>query len=190
MHLIYSADMSGVIYSRDVHGTGPNSGEAMQDRKPSLQLEWQNGFLFAIFALLLICVVRFSWRQGLLCTALFFVSLLAHEAGHMLLADMNQTRVKAIGFCKWGVYLRREKAEGMAEVAISAAGPTVNLLIAYFFHDFSGTGTLAWLSQMNAVLFLINILPIGGSDGKRILTTLRELRAQRLAMAPITNTQP
>jgi Zn-dependent protease len=161
----------------------------MQDTKAALKFEWQNGFLFAIFALLLICTVRFGWRHGLLYTALFFVSLIAHEAGHMLLADMNHTRVKALGFCKWGVYLRREKAEGMAEIAISAAGPTVNLLIAYFFHDFSGTGTLAWLSQMNAILFVINMVPIAGSDGKRILTTLRELRAQRLAMTTVFTEQ-
>lgn len=161
----------------------------MQDVKPRLQLEWQNGFLLAIGALLCICVVRFGWQQGLVCTGLFFVSLLAHEAGHMLLADLNETCVKALGFCKWGVYLRREKAEGMAEIAISAAGPTVNLLIAYFLHDFTGSGTLAWLAQMNGVLFLINILPIGGSDGKRILTTLRELRAQRLALAAVSTDQ-
>jgi Zn-dependent protease len=161
----------------------------MQDNKAALQFEWQNGFLLALVALLLICVVRFGWRRGLLYTGLFFASLLAHEAGHMLLADMNDTRVKAIGFCKWGMYLRREKAEGIAEVAISAAGPTVNLLIAYFFHDFGGTGMLAWLSQMNAALFIINMLPIGLSDGKRILSTLRELRAQRLALATVSTEQ-
>ena len=81
------------------------------------------------------------------------------------------------------------KGGGHGGIAISAAGPTVNLLIAYFFHDFSGPGTLAWLSQMNAILFLINMVPIGGSDGKRILTTLRELRAQRLAMTTVSTEQ-
>jgi Zn-dependent protease len=161
----------------------------MQENEARLHFEWQNGFLFTIFALLLICVVRFGWTHGLLYTVLFFASLLAHEAAHTLLADLNQTRVKALGFCKWGVYLRREKAQGIAEIAISAAGPTVNLLIAYFFHDFTGSGTLAWLSQMNAFLFIFNILPIGGSDGKRILITLRELRAQRLALATVSTEQ-
>jgi Zn-dependent protease len=42
---------------------------------------------------------------------------------------------------------------------------------------------------MNAILFVINMVPIAGSDGKRILTTLRELRAQRLAMTTVSTEQ-
>lgn len=130
--------------------------------------------------MLLITMLRFGREQGLFCTTLFFASLLAHEAGHIVLAKLNHTRIKAIGFCKWGVYLRREKAPtGFSEILIAVSGPMVNLLIAYFLHDFTGSGPLAWLAQMNAVLFVINMVPFGGSDGKRILTTLREFRTHR-----------
>lgn len=153
----------------------------MQENERKLGIEWHNGFLFSVFAMLVITMIRFGREQGLFCTLLFFASLIAHEAGHMLLAKVSRTRVKAMGFCKWGVYLRREKSSLFStEIAIAAAGPAVNLLIAYFLHDFSGSGPLAWLAQMNVVLFIINMAPFGGSDGKRILTTWRELRSARL----------
>jgi Zn-dependent protease len=124
-------------------------------------------------ALLAITAVRFDLGRGLAATAFFVLSLLAHEAGHFLVAKLNGTSCSAIGFCFRGAYLRRERASGVAEIAISSAGPLVNIVLAVVLWE--KAGLFAWLAQMNAILALLNLIPFRGSDGQRILANLREL---------------
>jgi Zn-dependent protease len=145
----------------------------------SVRFEFRAGFLLPLVPLVLIAVVRLGWSAGFLGTGLFILCVLAHEFGHALFAILNGTRISAFGLCAWGAYLRREKAESYAEIAISAAGPLVSLLIAILF--WNGTGMLRWLAEMNMMLFGLNVLPIWGSDGKRILASIRELSSARPA---------
>lgn len=147
----------------------------------SFSFEWGWGFLFPVSCIVLITVLQFKWLEGLALTAAFFASVIAHEAGHLLVARVNGTAVSAFGCNHRGVYLRREKAEGAAELAISAAGPAVNLMLALLLYSYDGNWS--WLAKMNGFLFLLNTLPIAGSDGHRILLRLRELRAE--AKAPV-----
>lgn len=153
----------------------------------AIRFEFQKSFLLPLSALLVITIFRFGVARGLMCTALFFGCLLAHELGHASFAVATNTQVSALGFCKWGAYIRRHKAvEGANELLISGAGPAVNLVIALLLRDASGI--LGWLAQINLVLFLINILPMWNSDGKRMLSTWRELRRQRPAVGlPVKN---
>ena len=153
----------------------------------SIRFEFHKSFLLPLAALLVITIVRFGAASGLLCTGLFFACLLAHEVGHASFAIATNTQVSALGFCKWGAYIRRHKAaESANELLISAAGPAVNLAIALLLRDASGI--LGWLAQINVVLFLINILPMWNSDGKRMLSTWRDLRRQRPAVVvPVKN---
>src|SRR4029453_10922967 len=104
-------------------------------------------------------------------TLLFVLSLLAHEAGHVLTALLTGTRLTAVGFCLWGAYTRRERAQGAAEILIAAAGPAVNLLLVALLFD--ADGLLGWVAQMNTALAIINLVPIGSSDGRRILSTIQ-----------------
>jgi Zn-dependent protease len=146
----------------------------------SIRLEFHKSFLLPFGALLAITIFRFGVARGLLSTTLFFACLMAHEAGHAAFAIATQTKVSAVGFSKWGVYIRRHKSQQSAnELLIAAAGPLMNLVIALALRDQSGI--TQWLAQLNGVLFVVNILPFWNSDGKRIMNTLHELRKQSAA---------
>ena len=150
----------------------------------SIRLEFHKSFFLPLGALLVITIFRFGVARGLLSTTLFFACLLAHEVGHAAFAIATQTKVSALGFSKWGAYIRRHKSQVPAnELLIAAAGPLANLVIALALRDQSGI--VQWLAQINGVLFVVNILPFWNSDGKRIVNTLRELRHQPAkAIAP------
>ncbi len=139
-------------------------------RAGKIKFELVAGAIVPITALLVITVVRFGLADGLMATALFVGCLLAHEAAHMLAALVTGTRFSAMGFCLRGAYIRRERARGIVELVISGAGPAVNLLLAAFL--WRSQGILGWLAQMNAGLALINLLPLRGSDGQRIVSEL------------------
>ena len=137
----------------------------------AIRLELKPGAIVPAGALLMITLVRFGWWQGLAASALFLLSLLAHEAGHVAAAQLCGKRVVAVGLCLKGAYNRRERAEGNAEFAISAAGPALNLALAAVLIGPSGLD--AWFGQINLVLALFNLLPFAGSDGQRMLSILR-----------------
>ena len=98
----------------------------------------------------------------------FFISLLAHEAGHVCMALLLGVRIKRIGLTWRGPYLVREQGTPAANALVSAAGPFVNLLLA----------ALTWRSYQpfafaNLVLGLTNLLPTRNSDGSRILRAMK-----------------
>ena len=137
-----------------------------------LEFEWDTRFLLLVAAIGVLACLRFGVDGGFGMTTAFFASVLLHEAGHMLLATAHHTPVKALGSSTRGVYLRRGKSQGLAEILISAAGRTVNLAIACSL--IYTEGRIGWLAQMNLALFVLNMLPVKGSDGQRILAVLRE----------------
>ncbi len=143
----------------------------------SVRLRVFAGALVPVSLLLAITIFRFGILDGITATALLVGCLLAHEAGHCLMALLTNTRVSEIGLCVRGAYTRRDQAEGFTELLISAAGVIVNAMIAVAFWNTSGI--LLWLAQMNAILVVINLLPIRGSDGQRMLAKLRELTTTR-----------
>ncbi len=142
------------------------------ERAGWIRLEFLRGALVPAIALLVITIAKFGLARGLAAALLFVLSVLAHECGHLLAAWLTGTRFSAIGFCLFGAYNRRERAHGGDEFFISAAGPTVNLAIAALLTH--TTGMPAWLAQMNLLLFFLNLLPFGHSDGQRMLALVRE----------------
>ncbi len=144
-----------------------------------VRFELLAGAMVPITALLFITGIRFGLWDGLTTTALFLASLLAHEMAHAIVATMTGTRCSALGFCLRGAYIRRERAQGITELAISAAGPTVNFLLTLLL--WNARGVWGWLAQMNAVLTVVNLLPWSGSDGGRMLTELRVIVGSRLS---------
>ena len=138
-----------------------------------MQLEFQWGALVPLAGFLLITIIRFGPEASTIATALLVACLVAHEAGHAMTAIATHTKVSAIGFCLKGAYLRRSRAKGGIEILISIAGPMVNLLLAILL--WSPHGIQAFLAQMNAFLFLINMWPHRGSDGQRILAEIRNM---------------
>lgn len=123
---------------------------------------------------------------GTVAGLLLIFSLLLHEAGHISVAFLTGTRVNAAGICLKGPYIRRQVASTRgADLAIASAGLAVNLLIVLAFWD--ATGMLHWLAGLNAYFAASNLLPIGGSDGQRIL---RLLRGHRSISSGVTHPLP
>lgn len=141
------------------------------DHSESLHVELHAGALLPLAALLAVTIGRFGWELGVLCSAMFVLSLLCHESGHLLAARLTGTRVSAVGFCLYGAYNRRHAAKGRAEFWISAAGPAANFAIAALL--FGHAGALQWTAEVNLVLGILNLIPLRNSDGQRMLRIIR-----------------
>ncbi len=123
--------------------------------------------------------LRFGLSQGIAVTAVLVFSMLLHEMGHAVTAYGCNVPVSEIGFCGKGAYLCRRKAAGITEALIAAAGPLVNLLLFDLFSMFAPSSDLfRWASVGNAVMYLYNLAPLRGTDGYRLLATLREIRCR------------
>ncbi len=74
------------------------------------------------------------WTAGIAAAVLFYVSLLAHELGHALLARRLGARVEGITLWLFGgvTRLTGEAATASAELRIAIVGPGISLLVALF----------------------------------------------------------
>lgn len=119
---------------------------------------------------------------GLITTLLFFVSVLAHELGHALLALRNQIPVKGITLFIFGgvAQIAQEPRSPGAEFRIAIAGPLVSLALAGVFGltyllD-QGIALLAapsmYLLRINFILAVFNMIPGFPLDGGRVLRSI------------------
>ncbi len=120
---------------------------------------------------------------GLLLGALTVVSLLLHECGHLLAARALRVKVREIGFCLRGSYIRREPARmPLDDAFIALSGPLANALVAAALWTLPGVGH--WLAIYNLVLMASNLVPLPGSDGWRAFHGLT--RKPAVARVPAT----
>jgi Zn-dependent protease len=125
--------------------------------------------------LVLVCVVlgvrMGGWQLGIPEAALFLLSLLLHEAGHILAAAALKVPVREFGLELRGTYVRRAYATRRRdEILIAASGPLMNLLMVVPFIFLPRLGLQ--LAMCNMMLAVINLLPLPSSDGLRILRNL------------------
>ena len=125
--------------------------------------------------LVLVCVVlgvrMGGWQLGIPEAALFLLSLLLHEAGHILAAAALKVPVREFGLELRGTYVRRAYATRRRdEIMIAASGPLMNLLMVVPFIFLPRLGLQ--LAMCNLMLAVINLLPLPSSDGLRILRNL------------------
>ena len=121
---------------------------------------------------------------GCLGTALFFLTVLAHELAHALTAHHYAMRVEGIDLWALGGVTRMRSAARTprAEWRVAAAGPLVSLLcaalaaVSAFLVERQSSGLLSvalwWLAIVNAILAVFNVLPAAPLDGGRILSGL------------------
>jgi Zn-dependent protease/predicted transcriptional regulator len=110
---------------------------------------------------------------------LFFLSIFLHELGHSVLALRHKVGVRSITLFIFGgvAVMENEPPTPRAEFEIAIAGPVVSALLALVFTWIAaaaGANTpigsmLGWLSWINFIIALFNLLPGFPLDGGRVL---------------------
>lgn len=122
------------------------------------------------------------WAAGLCTAVVFFVSLLAHELAHAVVARRNGVEVDDIVLWLLGgaARLKAEASSPGAELRIAGVGPLVSLLLGGLFAlgawllglvSVSGivVEMVAWLAAINVLLAVFNAVPAAPLDGGRLL---------------------
>lgn len=118
---------------------------------------------------------------GLVAVVAFFVSILAHEFGHALVARRYGVETQSIDLWALGGVARldREPPTPRADGLIAVAGPLVSLVIglvtfgsAFVF----SSNVLIWIGLVNLLLAVFNMLPGAPLDGGRVLRAVRWAR--------------
>ena len=121
-----------------------------------------------------------TWATALVTTVLFFLSVVAHELSHSLLAVRKGIPVIGITLFVFGgvSQLSHEARRPMTEFLIAVVGPLTSLLLAaVLFALWQGVGdlyeslssVLFTLFAVNMILGLFNLLPGFPLDGGRVL---------------------
>ncbi len=124
-----------------------------------------------------------TFLTALLATLLFFASVILHELGHSLVAIARGIKVRAITLFVFGGVAQTGKDADTAatEFFIAIAGPLVSFALAGLFYllklwlmPYSETATavLDWLTTINLVVAIFNLIPGFPMDGGRVFRAL------------------
>lgn len=121
------------------------------------------------------------WWMGVAGVAGLFLSIVAHELTHSVVAKAFGTPVKGITlFFLGGVAeMGEEPTTPGGELLMALAGPLMSAVLALVFHGaaaLAGSGALAlvlsYLAAMNALLAAFNMVPAFPLDGGRVLRAI------------------
>jgi len=144
-----------------------------------VRAHWSMAFVAVWFGVVL--AASLGVVPGLIATVTFFLSILAHEFGHALVARRHGVGTMSIDLWALGgvAQLDREAPTPRAEGLIAVAGPAVSLLIGVVALA-AGYGlnspVLAWIGVVNGALAVFNMLPGAPLDGGRVLRAVRWAR--------------
>jgi Zn-dependent protease/predicted transcriptional regulator len=122
---------------------------------------------------------------GGIAAVTFFLSLLAHELAHAVVARGAGIRVEGITLWLFGgvAKLLDEAKDPRTDLRVAGVGPLVSVLLAAGFALLAllaaglgieglPVGVLWWLSLINTVLAVFNLVPAAPLDGGRILRAI------------------
>ncbi|MFN3740523.1 MAG: M50 family metallopeptidase [Thermodesulfovibrionales bacterium] len=120
------------------------------------------------------------WIKGAIAALLLFVSVGLHELSHSIVAKRYRIHIESITLFIFGgvAHMRGEPPHPRAELLIAIAGPVSSLLLAGIFFLFAiytteGTKALfSYLSQINFILAIFNLIPGFPMDGGRVLRSI------------------
>jgi Zn-dependent protease/predicted transcriptional regulator len=137
------------------------------------------------------------WVLAVAAALIFFISVLAHEIAHSLMARYRGVPVKSITLFLFGGVsnIQREPPSPMAEFLITIVGPLTSFIIGIFFlflgalttsestvlltdpaaalAQFSPLTTiLLWLGSVNIMVGFFNLIPGFPLDGGRVLRSI------------------
>lgn len=113
---------------------------------------------------------------GLSTYALIFISLLVHEAGHLIAAYKTGMRVRSCTIMPYGgelVIPGRHSAPKKDRIIVALGGPiaTILLLLLAFAFPFPGNDMFI---RIQVALLLLNLLPILPLDGGQAISAILE----------------
>ena len=122
------------------------------------------------------------WTRGVVTSLLFFASILLHELGHSMVALRHGIPIRSITLFIFGgvARLARDPQDGRTELKIAAAGPVVSILLGAAFYGLArldvlgdaGRGVAGYLSVINFLVAVFNLVPAFPLDGGRLLRGL------------------
>ena len=127
--------------------------------------------------------LRTYWFMGIVGTLGLFLSIVAHEFAHSLVARKNGMPMKGITLFIFGgvAEMGEEPPRAKAEFMMAIVGPLSSIVIAivfYAIYRFGGflpepvSGVLGYLAWINAILAGFNLLPAFPLDGGRVLRSI------------------
>ncbi len=153
-----------------------------------VRAHWSMALVAVLFGVSL--AGSFGIVAGVIVIVAFFVSILAHEFGHALVARRYGVQTQSIDLWALGGMARldREPPTPRADGLIAGAGPLVSLLIGLVTFGGGyviGSNAIVWVGFVNLLLAVFNMLPGAPLDGGRVLRAVRwartgnKYRAQR-----------
>jgi len=139
-----------------------------------------------------------AYALGLASVLLLFVSILAHEFGHAIVARRHGIQIEEIDLWLLGGVsrMRGEAHQPGDELRYALAGPAVTAVIAALFGAAAllepastppGVAALVeYQAYVNSAILVLNLLPAFPLDGGRVLRSLLWLRSGRLGPATET----
>lgn len=125
------------------------------------------------------------WTAGIIISLMLFVSVLLHELSHSLVSISNGIQVKRITLFIFGgiAQIEGEPDEPIKELKIASAGPAMSIFLSVLFIVLAricaslGASeavvvSLTYLSTVNLVLAIFNLVPAFPLDGGRVLRAL------------------
>ncbi|WP_040494261.1 site-2 protease family protein [Ilumatobacter nonamiensis] len=144
-----------------------------------VRAHWSIALIAALFGVNLASSLGVT--AGIVAVLAFFVSILAHEFGHALVARRYGVETESIDLWALGGVARldREPPTPRADGLIAGAGPIVSLVIGVVTFGSAyllTSNVLAWIGIVNLFLAVFNMLPGAPLDGGRVLRAVRWAR--------------
>jgi len=141
-----------------------------------VRAHWSVALIAAFFGAYL--GAAFGVIPGFIATVAFFLSILAHEFAHALVARRYGVQTESIDLWALGGVARldREPPTPKADGLIAVAGPAASLVIgvaAFSFGYFTGSEIIALIGAVNLLLAVFNMLPGAPLDGGRLVRAVR-----------------